>query len=238
MNPRRIDDVLRGEIPGAELPDPGDGYGWLRFPCPFCGKPRAAVNYTIGMFVCHHGSCGERRWARPDDAGPGEYLKCRYEMQIRQAVKNVRRRYGGWIKGEDVYDLWQHAWLMLAEYDETGQLDDWESEVNGDPNQLDRYVLNAVNCDLMDWAKKLYRRKRGEYLSEPDVLDRTQLRSADESPEDIAMWINWPTLEMLIKDRMTEQEIAAEMGVSVRTVKRRAAEEKAEAREFYVTTLL
>jgi len=238
MNPR-IDDVLRADAPGAEPPDPDDGYGWLRFPCPFCGKPRAAVNYEVGMFICHHDSCRERRWARPDEAGPGDWLTSRYKLQIEQAITNVRRRYGGWIKGEDVYDLWQYAWLALIVFDETGLLDDWESNVGGNPNQMDRYVLRAVDCDLMDWAKKLYRRKRREWLEPGGDKDDWRISpSAIESPEDAVMWVSWPTLGKLIRDGKTEQEIADDEGVSVRTVQRRAAKEKADAREFYVTTSL
>jgi len=94
-------------------------------------------------------------WANPENADPDNWLACRFQFQLSQAVRNVRGKYGGWIKGENAKDIWQHGRLTLVEYDRAGQLDSWEADVDGDPYQLDRYVLRALGCDLMGEVPEL-----------------------------------------------------------------------------------
>ena len=240
MRSARIDDVLR-ERTRADLelpaPDAGKPRKWHRFTCPFCGRPRAAVNYAVGVFVCHHAGC--RVKIAPEPANRDGWTLHRFRFQLAQAVTNTQRKYGRWVatseRGRRQYDdLWQQARLTLIEFDTSGQIDAWESDVSGDQNQLDRYVLRAVDCDLMDWAKKIYRAKNREQSQPGTVIDgRSQLRADDESPEDAAIWISWPTLKLKFKYGMTVKEIAAHLGVSESTVKRRIAGEMADAEKTY-----
>jgi hypothetical protein len=127
---------------------------------------------------------------------------------------------------------------MLAEYDHSGQLDDWEADVSGEPDQLDRYVLRALNCDLGNWAAKLVREKRRE--PQPDEYMERRLkhipyrpRPTEETVETFVFWHEWPTLEMRFRFRMTDREIANATGVSVPTVRRRTDREMKNARETY-----
>lgn len=247
--------VLRRQAPDAELPESSSEHPrkWLRFPCPFCGKDRASINYALGLFACHHAGCRKRIWAR--QANPDNWLSDRFQFQLSQAVSNVQGKYGQWVSGENAKDLWQHSRMMLTEYDRTGQLDSWEADVDGDPNQLDRYVLQALNGDLSNWAAKLVRRARGEDdLIEDEKVKageygrtrtggkasdragkeyRNEIRPRGESVEDIAMWISWPTLELKFRQGLTKREIAKLRGVSVRTVDRSYAKEMADARQTY-----
>jgi hypothetical protein len=228
----RIADVLRQQSPDAELPEPSaeQPRKWLRFPCPFCGKDRAAINYALDLFVCHHDECRQRIWAREDSADPDNWLSDRFQFQLSQAVRNVQGKYGRWVKGENVKDLRQYGEMMLIEYERKGQLDSWEADVDGDPDQLDRYVLAALNGDLLNWMEKLVRSRRREALS---ADYQTQIRPTDESVEDTITWVAWPTLGLRFKWQLTVAEMARSLGISESTVKRRLRGEMAEAKRFY-----
>ena len=208
---------------------------WLRFPCPFCGKERAAINYALDLFVCYHADCRVRIWAKHRFADPAGYLPHRFQFQVDQAVRNVRAKWGRWIddidardKGEDAA---QYARQRLIEYDSGSEMDNWESKVDGNPDQLDRFVLRALNCDLHDWAKKLKRQRERLSLTDPQYMEseQAQLYSKEMSPEDNAIWRSWPLLELRFRYGYTNREIADALGVSTRTVDRRMAEELAEA---------
>ena len=225
-----MDDIagaIRARAPDARLPEPGVSK-WQRFPCPFCGKPRAVISYAIEWFKCF--SCGE---VVPDYAEAGGRLAYRFGGQITYAVRNVCKKYGNWISGEDAEDMRQYAYEVLAGFDKSGELDDWESGVNGDPGRLDAYVFQALNGDLLNWAQSLRRRKERELMKTPGGIDnlRSQVRAKEESPEDAAMWIGFPILKRLIRDKMTVREVAVEFDVSVWTVRRWRDDELAEAGE-------
>jgi Winged helix-turn-helix DNA-binding len=223
-----IGDAIRRAIGhDVELP-PDDQLGWRRFPCPFCGKPRGAINYGIGIYKCFHAGCGVTLW--PDRPADGTHVIARFRLQIAQAVRNARGRFGRWI---DLADLWQQAGRTVTEYDVSGQIDDWDADVSGDPDQLDRFVLRALNGDLSNWADGIVRRKRRESLN--DDLSWVQ---AEDRPADYgAAWISWPTLGMRFRHGMTNREIATELGISVSTVNRRIAAEMSDATETYGGTL-
>ena len=59
-------------------------------------------------------------------------------------------------------DLRQQASLLICASDKTGEIDDWEAKVGGDPNQLDRFVLQALNKRLSNYARGIVRQKRRE----------------------------------------------------------------------------
>ena len=93
-----IAEVLRGQVPGAELPESSaeNPRKWLRFPCPFCGKDRAAINYGLNIFTCYHVDCRVTLSTRPAYADPAGYLADRFRFQIDQAIRNTRTKYGDW----------------------------------------------------------------------------------------------------------------------------------------------
>jgi len=197
------------------------------------------------MFVCYHADCGVRLSVpRYDDS----WLGHRFQFQVNQAVDNTKASYGRWM-AKEIADLQQYAYQMLVEYDQSGQLDNWESDVSLDPDQLDRYVLRALNCDLGNWAARLVRSKRNDNaLVEDEKLKareygrtrkgdetskagdewRNAIRAREESVEDIVMWLSWPTLGLKFRQGLTDKEIAKVLGVSVSTVRRRMGEEMAD----------
>lgn len=227
-----IASVIRERVNG-DLPDePEDNRRkWIRFPCPFCGKDRAAINYALDLFICYHADCRVRIWARPVTAD--DYLVRRFVLQVEQAVRNTRGKWGQWIDRHDAEDLEQYAWLEVSGYDRKGELDDWEAKVNGDPNQLDRFVLSALNRDLANWAKKLHRAKQRLTVTSPEVIERTEIASKDPTPGEAVIWLSWPTLELKFRYGYTMREIAKIKGVSLRTANRRYAEEMSDAEKTY-----
>jgi hypothetical protein len=230
-----IGDAIReraGRHVDLPISDPAKPRRWHRFPCPFCGKERAAINYGIGMFKCFHADCGVTLW--PDRPQDGSHVVVRFRFQIAQAIRNARSKFGRWVS---MHDLVQQARQLVIEYDRSGELDDWEADVSGDQNELDRYVLRALNTDLTQWALKVVRRKSRESLVSDVLMDRgeriNQARPAEESTEDIVMWISWPMLELKLRYGMAVKEIAKVTGVSSRTVNRRMAEEMTDAKQTY-----
>jgi hypothetical protein len=160
---RRIDDVIRrklGTFCDAGIPEPSPGRKWQRFDCPFCGKSRAAINYNAGYFVCYHADCQVQLSAEGEPS-----VVARFRPQIRQAVYAIRTLYDSWRFGwQEVYNFAAERVCIYAgkpdDHDaDAGKLDDWEIDVKGDPNQLDRYVLHALNRDLADWARAEVRRR-------------------------------------------------------------------------------
>lgn len=221
----KIGNLIKDQVPNADLPAPIEGKRWLRFPCPFCGKPDAAINYQVGWFECYHESCQVKICTR----GTPEIV-WRFTAQIGQAVRNVNAKYGRWVK---IVDLRQQAFLEVIGYDQLGKLDDWEMDVKGDPDQLDRFVLQALNCDLLNFADKTMRRIKREDSKRPDAPILSQARPTDESVEDRTIWVSWPTLELRFRYNLTDREIAERLGISLRTAKRRIATELADAATTY-----
>src|SRR6266446_10688018 len=117
----------------VDLPE-DDGRKWLRLPCPFCGKKRAAISYEIGLFKCFHDDCGVKLWRSRHDA---ETIT-RFHFQIEQAARNTKAKWGKWIEW---HDLNQQARQLVIEYDRSGKIEDWEADLSGDENQVDRYML-------------------------------------------------------------------------------------------------
>ena len=229
-----IGDELKRRIPNADLPDPDptNPDKWHRFPCPFCGKDRAALNYGVGMFRCFHDDCrvtiGPER--RPADSA----LIARFEFQLIQAMRNFRRKYSGVVRRHND-DIWQFARLLVIQYDRAGKIDTWEADHSGDQNLVDRNMLRELTCDLFDWGKGYIRRLRAEGRQTPEsvgwgysaigpvedgVID--QLTWADR-------WHRWSYLELRFRQGLSVGEIAREKGVSRRTADRKLAEEMADA---------
>ena len=158
----------------------------------------------------------------------------RFRFQLAHAVRNIKAKYGEWIEEREAQ---QYARQMLYDYDWTGELDKWEADVMGDPNQLDRYVLQTLNYDLLNWAARIVRKKRREDSRAHGKLDpRSALRPDEESVEGNAIWLSWPTLALRCRFRLTDREIAEFTGVSISTVRRRLAKEMADAERTYRPT--
>ena len=153
----------------------------------------------------------------------------RFRFQVDQAVKNTVARYGQWWIDAD--DLRQYAREMLTEYRRSGKIDQWRAKTGGDRNQMDRYALRELNCDLADEVRKIIRRKSNEVL----VAGLDNVPSQAESPEDSAQWVSWPVLDMWIRWGMTIREIAEVKGVSRMTAQRMLDKEREEAKSASVT---
>lgn len=252
-----IASVIRERVGGnPALPESDESNPkWLRFPCPFCGRDRAAINYRLNLFACYHADCMVTLSARHRNADPAGELAHRFQLQIDQAVRNRRVRLAANRMTGQTEDLRQYAYQRLIEYDQSGELDDWREQVKNDPDQLDRFVLQALNGDLGNWIAKGIRARKGEQkfirgkIQETRERGRTrtkstkagtrsgfgisEIRSEDESPEDIAIWLSWPTLEGRFRYGLTIREIAEARGQSVRTTNRRYAKEFADAARTY-----
>jgi hypothetical protein len=228
-----IGDVIRRKAGrDVDLPADNESDRWQRFPCPFCGKPRAAINYAIGLFNCFHADCQVKIWASPPDGSDAPF---RFRLQINQAVRNVCAGTLAPYLDRERHDIRQQAREMVIEYEESGQLEDWAYDVHDDPDRLESYVLRALYCDLVQWALKIARRRETPV---GDAIERSEIRPAEETPHSVVMWVSWPTLEMKFRYGMTNEQIAKSLGVSVRTVKRRAASELADAKKTVVTESL
>jgi hypothetical protein len=222
---QKIEDMIRREAGdfALKLPEPDKSKHWIRLACPFCGKPRAAINYRSNVFVCFHADCQRKVCADSES-----WLYWRFKPQIIQAVSNTKSKYGKWVRREE---LRQQAAARVVEYEDSGQLESWEGDVGGDPDQVDRYVLRALNCDLLDHAKKLVRAKRREIVTDQDV--KSEYGQQPESPEDAAIWVSWPMLRLRYKFDLDEAEIAKAFGVSLSTAKRELRAEFSEAEFTY-----
>lgn len=230
-------DEIKRRVPNADLPDPDpkDPYHWHRFPCPFCRRERAAINYGVGMFRCFHERCrvaiGPER--KPDD----RQIIARFQFQVEQAVRNFAGRFPR-IYQRHTDDVWQTARQLVVEYDRAGKIDDWEAGNSGDPNQIDRFMLRELDTDLIDWAKKHIRRVKGDVAGGKVEISRAGLDAerpmrnpVEEEVMNDLMWKGWPYLDLAFRHNRTVREIADIKGVSTRTAKRRIAAEKTDARE-------
>lgn len=228
---RRIDDVLRsrlGTFRDAGIPEPVGGKRWLRFPCPFCGGDRAAISYEVGYFECYHADCRERLSATGDNSVVG-----RFRLQIRQAARNITADFPYLFRGERGFSevrnyaaerVMVYAGSRIDGDADAGMLDEWEADVMGNPDQLDRYVLRALNCDLKDYAKSKLRQKRRETPAEPANMKASGYVSAGNLD-------GYPVLRMRYVEGLTQDQIAKELKVAVRTVKRRMADERKRYRD-------
>ena len=232
----KIADDIKRQIPNADLPepDPTNPDKWHRFPCPFCGRERAAINYGVGMFRCFHDRCrvtiGPER--RPADSA----LIARFEFQIIQAMRNFRRKFSGVVRRHND-DVWQFARMLVVEYDRAGKIDDWEADHSGDQNQIDRYMLRELTCDLFDWGKAFVRRLRAEEQQTPESVGwgYSVIGPVEDGVIDrltwAGRWRRWPYLELRFRQGRTVREIAEIKGVSTRTADRMLAEEMSDARQ-------
>jgi hypothetical protein len=207
-----------GSYRTPELPEDTGKPGWSKhFVCVFCGsdgKKTAAINYRINYYKCfrcgHDVSAGRyhdrvwisetREWADhivPAGIGPVS----RYRAQINQAARNINGKYGAWAPEWAARD---HARLRVLIYAgppdvndaDAGQLPAWEDKAQFDFNEVDRYVLRALNCDLLDWAKARVRRGRyveGRVSFTRDVIQ--QLESPDLQTDGNVFPISTPAVD-------------------------------------------
>jgi hypothetical protein len=153
-----------------------------------------------------------------------EALLHRFRLQIRHAANYIAdEKTGKYRQTIELDDARQEAALFTLEYLESGVLAGIERKAGGDPDQIDRYFLRELKCDMLNWAQKEYRdRKRQVDLYQPvDPYGSVDYR------------LSWPTLWMSAVERLTLGEIASVLGVSISTVQRRIEREKAEGREYF-----
>jgi hypothetical protein len=268
MDRRNIAEVIRQELhtfATLGIPEPEQGKRWQRFECPYCHGDRASISYELGIFQCFHADC--RR--RISVGGHGSWSVQRFRPQINQAVRNIISKFplllaDKMIEGTKKKDTNNREeaefWAMRrvavyagevkpdgkdSDYD---QLVNWEDQVKGNPDQLDRFVLQALNRDMVDWAKSklgyIKRRHETNLLDEdenisPDLTTTGGIgankgtRTVADSSPDTGKLEDFPLLAMRHGEGMTEQQMARKLGVSLKTIKRRIAEELERFREIH-----
>jgi hypothetical protein len=224
MKYRRIDDVVRlqlGTFRDAGIPEPMEGKKWLRFPCPFCHGDRASISYEVGVFQCFHADCRKRF-----NAGKGyTWAVARFLPQIEQAVRNARVSFSKLLGGQQGYDdAWNFAAQRVAIYageipptgrdSDAGQLDEWEEQVKGDPDQLDRFVLRALNMDMLNYGRDRLRRNKRETPVEPEKFGSVTGYITTGNLD------AYPVLRMRYAEGKTREQIAGELKVPLARVKR------------------
>lgn len=151
-----------------------------------------------------------------------EWLLHRFRRQVEQAAKKV---VDNWPHLTDVSpdDARQQAALALLEYQRCGQFDRDDAKASS-PEQLDCFVLAALNGDLANWAVKIHADiKRGIEWAEKEANSV----QANRNPIDEAEFrLSWPTLHKRYYGGLTTREIAEVLGVSLRTAERMIAVEK------------
>ena len=217
---RRIDDVLRsrlGTFRDAGIPEPVKGKRWLRFPCPFCGGDRAAISYEVGYFECYRPECRERLSATGDTS-----VVRRYWPQIEQSARNLAAKFPFLFRSEiALREAKNYAAERVVIYagnpidgdSDAGQLEEWTEQVKGNPDQIDRFVLRALNCDLLDYAKAKLRRNKRETLVAPESLAVSGYISGGNLDD-------YPVMHMRYAEGMTREQIARELKMSLARVKR------------------
>lgn len=156
----------------------------------------------------------------------------RFRLQIRSAADSVFDKYRYTVEREDAR---QEAALLVLEYLQSGVLAGITRKAGENPNQIDRYLLRELKCDLLNWAKRIHRIKQCEQLLPPEEIVEVRTRLAMESDpyEEVDLRMSWPLMSMRAFDRMGNRDIAKELNVSLRTVGRRIAEEIESIKEYY-----
>jgi hypothetical protein len=264
---KNLEQVLQWELgtfASLDLPEPDPDTHWQKLTCClFCGmkkKNKAYVNYRLGWYKCF--KCGR------DVSVEGNDVVSRFRPQIDHAAEKCASTFCAWDSKTESWsylvpraDIWQHACCRILTYagepsprdNDAGKLADWEIMVKGDPNQLDRYVLKALNCDMQDFARKERRRLKRDYLADPSEPSHA-VKGACEQSDDDGTGLNdelnalsWnyqpevlrrfepgqldplescPTLRMRYEYGFTVAEIAKMTGKTCRTVERMIKAEK------------
>jgi hypothetical protein len=262
VTPRTITDVLCRECGfGLDVPE---GDGWVRMICPFCGRSGgganrgaqrspAAVNHGVGWFVCH--ACGVRRSASYDGT-----IASRFAAVLRQAAWAAWRQFPGVLTLDEARSYANARLSVYAGPDdgscaEAGALERWEKKAESE-GQLDRFVLHALNCDLLDYARKLIRARRREIPAGNSTLSGWHDESAPDgwragflaAQLDAKAFEDWehmrdtghldssryPVLYAIHIDGLTRQEVADALGWSLAAVKRQIEHEKITlAKDYY-----
>lgn len=156
----------------------------------------------------------------------------RFRLQIRSAADSVSGTYRHSVERDDAR---QQAALLTLEYLESGVIAGIQRKADDDPNQIDRYFLRELKCDLLNWAEGIHRKRQRERLLAPERMTdiRTRLVIENDPYDEVDLRMSWPLLCMRVFDRMSVKEVAKELGVSPRTVDRLLAEEKRKAKMYY-----
>jgi hypothetical protein len=245
-----------------ELPEDTGKPGWSKhFPCLFCGsdgKKTAAVNYRLGYYKCfrcnHDVSAGRyrdrvwisetREWA--DRIVPaGTDPVSRYRAQIAQAARTINAKLPGYAPHDDALSYARLRVLVYAGAPDindadAGQLPAWEDKAQFDFNEVDRFVLAALNADLLNWADKRARQARRE--GEPVPLSDAAVQeflSPDlqydgkafptkrvKDAEPTGNLDGYPILRAVHQDGLSRADVARLLGISLATVDRRIRQER------------
>lgn len=260
MHTLSIDDLIRRDAKtfrNLDIPEPDHGRpeAWLRLPCPFCGRggrrPPAVINYGIGWFGCH--ACGVRKSASYDLSAAA-----RFGAVLRRAAWTAWRKFPGVLTLDEARSYAGERLSVYAGPDDgscadAGALERWEKEADGE-DQLDSYVLQALNCDLIDYARKLFRQQEREIpeaagSSRPEDEWRTQWLAGLLDSKTFEDWehmrdsghfgqSDYPVLYMLHIEGYTRAEVEAllreKAGWTQQQFRERLdAEKRALAQAFY-----
>jgi len=96
---------------------------------------------------------------------------------------------------------------------DAGQLDEWIEQVKGNPDQLDRFVLQALNYDMLNYARGRLRQNKRETPVEPEGFAVSGYVSGGNLNA-------YPVLRMRFVEGMTRVQIARELKVPLARFKR------------------
>jgi hypothetical protein len=186
----------------------------------------------------------------------------RFRHVLRQAAYAAWRKFPGVLSLDDARSYANERLALYASDGDgssadSGALRGWQEAVSelDDPHAaLDRYVMQALTCDLSDYARGLINRKGSEIPAgdgerqgvDPNDETRPNPREFLVGLLNAKSWDEWrwmdrhgwlasfPMLKALHIDGMTREEMAETLGWSTATLDRRIAEEKeALAEKFY-----
>lgn len=147
----------------------------------------------------------------------------RFTPQIEQAAKKAAFNYPSIAD-----DIYSYAYERVMMYARSGRIDKWNGEVNDNQDRLDGWVLRRLNLDLKTFAiRKIGRQQQwipfdDEINIAPEKDDRGDLAGYPAS-----------AIRYRYRDPTSYEEIAAELNVSVMTVRRMLKREQEQFRAGY-----
>jgi hypothetical protein len=167
----------------------------------------------------------------------------RFMPQIKSVASYTARKFPG-FEEDDFLDyaverVMVYAGEPVAGDAEAGRLPQWEETTGAQDSQLKKLIAWALTCDLKDYADKMIRQNRRsgmtglsavpDYSADlvPSGSDGygKKFRVKDDEPD--GSLEAYPLLALKYGQDMTQEEIADELRISLRTVQRKLAAELA-----------
>ena len=115
-----------------------------------------------------------------------------YAPAIVSAVKAVARKLGDWTKDESLRKdtlttkalgfLWDYSQGDPLGPNDSGRLDSWDAQSNGDTQKLYAFVVEALKGDLLDYAKVIVREKNRQGMTGVSKADSNYVSVSTANP--------------------------------------------------------